>query len=65
MTTSTEVRIAGVAWPAHKLVALAVGALVLAVVEFATTSAASAVLGAAMTTAVVWLSLGAIASSDV
>jgi hypothetical protein len=41
-----------------------VGALVLVVVGLATASAASAVLGAAMATAVVWLSLGAIASSD-
>jgi hypothetical protein len=64
MTTSTEVRIAGVPWPVYKLLALAVGALVFVVVGFATASAASAVLGAAMATVVVWLSLGAIASSD-
>jgi hypothetical protein len=64
MNTSTEVRIAGVPWPAYKLVALAVGALVLVVVGFATASAAPAVLAAAMATAVVWLSLGAFTSSD-
>ena len=64
MTTSTEVRIAGVPWPAYKLVALAVGAMVLIVVGIATTSAASAVLSAAAATAVVWLGLSMFSSAD-
>jgi hypothetical protein len=64
MTTSTEVRIAGVPWPAYKLVALAVGALVLVVVGVATTDAASAVLSAAAASALVWFGLGVLSASD-
>jgi hypothetical protein len=64
MTTSTEVRIAGVPWPAYKLIALAVGALVLVVVGLATMSAAPAVLGGAVAAVIVWLGLGLFSSSD-
>lgn len=64
MTTSTEVHIAGVAWPAYKLVALAIGALVLVVVGLATTSAATAVLCATAAAAVSWLALAVFHSSD-
>jgi hypothetical protein len=64
MTTSTEVRIAGVPWPAYKLIALAVGALVLLVVGLATTSGAAAVLAATSATAVVWLGLSLFHSSN-
>jgi hypothetical protein len=64
MTTSTEVRIAGVPWPAYKLIALAVGALVLVVVGLATMSAAPAVLGGAAAAVLVWLGLGLFNSSD-
>lgn len=65
MTASPEVRIAGVPWPTYKLVALAVGALVLVIVGFATASPAAAVLAAASAAAVVWLGLSSFSSSDV
>ncbi len=42
-----QVDIAGVPWPTYKLIALAVGALVLVVVGVATMNAAPAVLSAA------------------
>ena len=64
MTTSTEVRIAGVPWPAYKLVALAIGALVLVVVGVAAADVGSAVLAATAATTVVWLGLGLIGSAD-
>ena len=64
VTTSTEVRIAGVPWPAYKLIALAVAALVLLVVGFATASAAAAVLGAAAAGTVVWVGLSLFGSTD-
>jgi hypothetical protein len=64
MTTSTEVRIAGVPWPAYKLIALVVGAMVLLVVGFATASAAAAVLGAAAAGTVVWLGLSLFSATD-
>ena len=50
-----EIRIAGVPWPAFKLVALMVGALVLVAVGAATSSPAPAVLSAAAAATVVWL----------
>lgn len=58
-----QVDIAGVPWPTYKLIALAIGALVLVVVGLATMSAAPAVLSAAAATIVVWLSLGHISPS--
>jgi hypothetical protein len=64
MTTSTQVRIAGVPWPAYKLIALAVGALVLVVVGLTTHSAAPAVLGSAAATVIVWLALSVFSSLD-
>jgi uncharacterized membrane protein YqjE len=51
VASGTEVRIAGVPWPMYKLVALAVGLLVLLVVGVATMNA-------------VWLGLGLFQSSD-
>ena len=63
MTTHSEVPIAGVPWPVYKLVALAVGFLVLVIVGIATTSAAPSVLAAAAVGTVVWLGLGALGSS--
>jgi hypothetical protein len=57
VTVRDEVLIAGVPWPRYKLVALAVGALVLLVVGVLTTSAAPAVLAAAAAAAVVWVGL--------
>ena len=59
-----EVDIAGVPWPAYKLIALAIGVLVLVVVGVATMSAAPAVLSAAAAATVVWLGLGSVWSSD-
>lgn len=59
-----QVDIAGVPWPTYKLIALAIGALVLVVVGVATMSAAPAVLSAAAATFVVWLGLGHIRPSD-
>jgi hypothetical protein len=57
VTTPTEVRIAGVPWPTYKLVALAVGVLVLIVVGLATTTPGHAVVAAAASATVVWLGL--------
>ncbi len=64
MTTSTEVRIAGVPWPAYKLIALVVGTLVLAVVGITTMSAGPAVLSGAAAAVIVWLGLSLFSSSD-
>lgn len=64
MTTSTEVRIAGVAWPAYKLLALAVGALVFIAVGVMTASAAPAVLSGATAAVVVWLGRALVLPSD-
>ena len=57
MTTPTEVRIAGVPWPMYKLVALAVGVIVLVIVGIATTTVGPAVVAAAAAATVVWLAL--------
>ena len=59
-----EICIAGVPWPAYKLIALAVGAIVLLVVGIATMSAAPAVLSGAAAATVVWLFLGTFSSSS-
>jgi hypothetical protein len=64
MTTPTEVHIAGVPWPAYKVIALAIGALVALVVGLTTMSAAPAVLSAAAAAVIVWLGLGLFSSSD-
>ncbi|WKG06296.1 hypothetical protein [Mycolicibacterium sp. HK-90] len=58
-----QVDIAGVPWPTYKLIALAIGALVLVVVGVATMSAAPAVLSAAAATVVTWLALGSVTSA--
>lgn len=58
-----EILVAGVPWPAYKLIALAVGVIVFVVVGVATMSAAPAVLASAGAATVVWLALGAFASS--
>jgi hypothetical protein len=63
MTVRDEVSIAGVAWPVYKLLALAIGFLVLIIVAVATTSAASSVLAAAASGTVVWLALSPFQSS--
>ena len=60
MTVRDQVSIAGVPWPVYKLLALAVGFIVLVIVAVATTSAAPSVLAAAAAATVVWLGLGAL-----
>ena len=60
MTVRDEVSIAGVAWPVYKLLALAIGFLVLVIVAVATSSAAPSVLAAALAGTLVWLTLGAV-----
>jgi uncharacterized membrane protein YqjE len=52
------VQIAGVPWPRYKLVALALGFVVFAVVALVTVDPAPAVLLAAATSTVVWLAFG-------
>jgi hypothetical protein len=60
----TEVRIAGVPWPAYKLLALAVGMLVLVVVGVITMTPGPAVVAAAAAATVVWLGLSLFHASD-
>jgi hypothetical protein len=64
VTVRDEVSIAGVPWPVYKLLALAIGFMVLVIVAIATTSAAPSVLAAAAAGTVVWLVLGAVRSAD-
>jgi hypothetical protein len=64
MTVGDEVSIAGVPWPVYKLLALAIGFLVLVIVAFATGSAAPAVLAGASAASLVWVALGTVRSSD-
>jgi len=58
---STDVLVAGVPWPRHKLFAVIAGLVTLALVGVATTSAAPAVLGGAAVAVVVGLTLRALA----
>ena len=55
---SRDVSIAGVPWPAYKVVALAVGLLTVLGVWVITAGAAAAVLGGAAAATMVWLALG-------
>jgi hypothetical protein len=64
VTTPPEVRIAGVPWPVYKLVALAVGAVVLVLVGFVTLDPGPAVVAAAATAAVVWMGLSPFTPSN-
>jgi hypothetical protein len=64
VTVRDEVSIAGVPWPVYKLLALAVGFIVLLIVALATASAAPAVLAAAAASTVVWLGLAGFQTSD-
>jgi hypothetical protein len=59
MTTPTEISVAGVPWPTHKVIALIVGALVLVVVGLFTASLGPAVLTAAAVATLIWLTGGA------
>jgi hypothetical protein len=63
VTVRDEVSIAGVPWPVYKLLALAIGFLVLAVVAVITGSATAAVVAGAAAGTVVWLGLGVFQSS--
>jgi hypothetical protein len=63
VTTPTELRIAGVPWPTYKLVALAVGALVLILVGLVTLDPGPAVVAAAAAATVAWLGLSPFSSS--
>jgi hypothetical protein len=64
MTVRDEVSIAGVPWPVYKLLALAIGFLVLVIVAVATSSAAPSVLAAAAAGTAVWLVLSPFQSPD-
>jgi hypothetical protein len=64
VTSGADVRIAGVPWPLYKLVALAVGMLVLVVVGVATASLGPGVVAGSAAATVVWLGLGIFHSSD-
>jgi hypothetical protein len=64
MTVRDEVSIAGVAWPVYKLLALAIGLLVLVIVAVATGSAAPSVLAATAAGTAVWLALRPFHPSD-
>jgi hypothetical protein len=55
---SREVAIAGVLWPAYKVVALVVGLVVLAVVGAATAGMAAGVLSGAAASTALWVVLG-------
>lgn len=55
--TTREVSIAGVPWPAYKVLALVVGLLV-GVLALVTAGASAAVLGGAAAATVVWLAAG-------
>lgn len=59
--SSTEVLVAGVPWPRHKLFAVIAGLLTLMLVGVVTTSAAPAVLGGAAVGVAVGLTLRSLA----
>lgn len=59
--SSTDVLVAGVPWPRHKLFAVIAGLVALLVVGAVTTSAAAAVLGGTAVALVVGLTLKALA----
>lgn len=58
-----DVPVAGVPWPAYKLVALALGAVVALAVGLATATAATAVLAGAAVATVIWVAFGALGST--
>jgi hypothetical protein len=58
-----DVSVAGVPWPAYKVIALIMGAVVAVLVGFVTMSAAPAVLGGAAVSTAVWIGLSAYCSS--
>ena len=58
-----DVSVAGVPWPAYKVIALILGALVAVLVGVVAMSAAPAVLGGAAVGTVTWIGLSAYCSS--
>jgi hypothetical protein len=54
----SEISVAGVPWPAYKVLALLVGFVVFGIVAVATVSMGPAVLGGAAAASAVWLGLG-------
>jgi hypothetical protein len=64
MTTPTEVQIAGVPWPAYKVLAILVGAVVFIAVGVVTASAAPAVLSGTAAAVAVWVGQALFRSSD-
>jgi hypothetical protein len=71
MTTAEQIRdavsrpgstvpVAGVPWPAYKVVSLLLGLTVFMIVGLATAAAAPAVLTATAVSVIVWLTLGAV-----
>lgn len=58
-----DVSVAGVPWPAYKLIALVVGAVVALVVGVATATAATAILAGAAAGTVTWLVFNALCST--
>jgi len=58
-----DVPVAGVPWPAYKLIALLVGAVVLLVVGIVTMTASTAVLSGAAVGTLTWVGLSAYCSS--
>jgi hypothetical protein len=63
LTHASNVLVAGVPWPRHKLVALIAGVVALVLVGVLTTSAATSVLAAAAIAIVVGLALKALTRS--
>ncbi|SEH80887.1 hypothetical protein SAMN04489835_4404 [Mycolicibacterium rutilum] len=59
-----DVSVAGVPWPAYKLIALVLGAVVALVVGVATATAATAVLAGAAVGTVTWVVFSAYCSSS-
>lgn len=58
-----DVPVAGVPWPAYKLIALVLGTVVALVVGFATATAATAVLAGAAVGTVTWLVFSVLCSA--
>jgi hypothetical protein len=58
-SVACEVNVAGIPWPAYKLIALLVGALVAVSVGLVTSSVDSAVLAGAAVGTLLWLGLSA------
>ncbi|OBG14896.1 hypothetical protein A5765_09790 [Mycolicibacterium celeriflavum] len=60
---ASEVSVAGVPWPAYKLIALVLGAVVALLVGVATATAATAVLAGAAVGTLTWLVFSALCAT--